>query len=159
MSPAIDLGKGVFDPVPRLVRFLVVFDFRLSVAASGNAWLNVPLLEIAPDIVGVVAAVADEIINPPISHVGRHLVADVVADISSSQVKGDGPPLRVRERLYLGGRPALALSDGAFALASRRQAHRGAVGAREARVHHRDAHLGFLAGQGLMDPSPDSVQE
>ena len=32
------------------------------------------------------------------------------------------------------------------------------MGAREARVHHRDAHLGFLAGQGLMDPVPDSVQ-
>ena len=33
-----------------------------------------------------------------------------------------------------------------------------AVGTREARVDHRDAHLGFPADQDLMDPVPDPVQ-
>ena len=32
------------------------------------------------------------------------------------------------------------------------------MGAREARVDHRDAHIGFPAGQDLMDPVPDPVQ-
>ena len=88
VSPVLELGKGVFYPVPRLVQFLVVFDFRLSVATPGNAWLDVPPLETVADLVGVVAAIADEMLDPPISHVGQHLVADLVADISSSQVKG-----------------------------------------------------------------------
>ena len=92
VSPVLELGKGVFDPVPRLVRFFVVFDSRLSVAASGNAWLDAPVFETVPDLVGVVAAIADEMLDPSISHVGQHLVADVVADIASGQVKGDGPP-------------------------------------------------------------------
>ena len=88
VSPVLELGKGVFYPVPRLVQFLVVFDFRLSVAAPWNAWLDVPPLETVADLVGVVTAIADEMLDPPISHVGQHLVADVVADISSSQVIG-----------------------------------------------------------------------
>ena len=48
--------------------------------------------------------------------------------------------------------------DGAFAPNSHRQARRGAVGAREARVEHRDAHLDLPADQDLMDPVQDPVQ-
>ena len=158
VSPVLELGKGVFYPAPRLVQFLVVFDFRLSVAAPGNAWLDVPSLETAADLVGVVAAVADETLGPPISHVGQHLVADVAANIAAGQVKADGSALGVRYRLYLGGPSALALSDGAFAPNSHRQSHRGAVVAREARVDHRDARLGIPAGQDLKDPVPNPVQ-
>ena len=69
MSPVIDLDKGVFDPVPRLVQFLIVFDFRLSVATRGNAWLDVLLLETVPDVLGVVVAIADETLDLPDSHI------------------------------------------------------------------------------------------
>ena len=116
------------------------------------------LIETAPDLIEVVTVIADETLDQPTSHVEQRLVADVVADMASGQVKGEGLLLRGRDRSYLGGPPALALSDGAFAPNSHRQAHRGAVGASEGRVHYQDAPLGFLDGKHLMDLVPDSVK-
>ena len=101
--------------MPRLAQVFVVFDFPLSTAVPRNAWLDFPLLETAPYLAGVVAAIADKTLGLPISHVGEHLLADVVADIATGQSKGDGPPLRVPKRVYFGGQPALASSNVAFA--------------------------------------------
>ena len=70
VSPALELYKGVFDPVPRLVPVFVVFDFPLSIATPENAWLDFPLLETAPYLVGVAAAIADMTRGQPLSHVG-----------------------------------------------------------------------------------------
>ena len=158
MSPVLDLGKGVFYPVPCLVQFLVVFDFRLSIAAPGNAWVDFPLLETVPDLVGVVAAITDKTLERPISHVGQHLVADVVAGIAAGQPKADGSPLRVPKLVYLGDQPSLASSDGAVAPGFSRHARRSAVGIHEGRVDHPDARLGFLADQDSKDPVPGPVQ-
>ena len=70
VSRGLEHSKSAFNPVPRLVQFLVVFDFRLSVAAPGNAWLDARLLETVPDLVGVVAAFADETLYLPTSMSG-----------------------------------------------------------------------------------------
>ena len=65
VSPVLQLDKGIFHPMPRLVQLLVAFDFSFSVAAPGNAWLDVPLLETAPHLIGVVAVISDKALDQP----------------------------------------------------------------------------------------------
>ena len=122
VSPVLEFGKGVFDPVPGLVQVLVEVDFSFPMAATANAGLDSHLFEFVPDPVGVVAAVGDKMRDR------RHDLeqfpeAIVVADIAAGQVEAEGSSLRVRKRLQLGGRPAPASSDGALFPHSRRHAH------------------------------------
>lgn len=108
MSPVIEFGKGVFDLVPRLVQFVVVFDCPLPILVPGNAWLDFPLIETVVDHVGVVTAVADKTLGQP-NHVGGLFIAEVVASIAVGQSKIDGPSLRVRKGVYFGSQPTLAI--------------------------------------------------
>ena len=157
VSPVIELGKGVFDLVPRLVQVFVVVDFPPSSAASGTAGLDFIRFEIVPEPVGVVAAVADKTLGFQTNSPAQPLVAVVVAGVAAGQVHEDGSSVRVRKRVCLGSKPACASSDVALAPNSRRHARRGAAGIQVGRIDHHNFRFGLPSDQEGMDPAPDPV--
>ena len=101
MSAVLELGEGVFGPVPRLVHVFIEVERRLlSIAALENAGLESHRLQIAPDPACVVTTVGNKKLD--VRHdLDQFLEPLVIADIAASEVEADGPSLRVCKRLTL----------------------------------------------------------